>query len=653
MTDITANVIVSMPSQLFTMARSFKAVANGKIYIGKIDTDPVNPENQIQVYVENEDGSHVPVSQPIIINAGGYPVYNGQIAKFVTVQGHSMAIYNAFGVQEFYYPNVLKYDPDGFRQELSSPNGSALVGFNSSTVYETLERLSNRTIIDAREFGLTTAGINTTAKLLAAISECNSIGAALGIGGTLDFGDAEVVVTDLCDIFGAGGFKNLRFVINQTASDTLKQINGVTISTQAQGGDHGFVLKKGRFIDFINIKAKDVESVIKGETNPASVFHGIGSITISNMNAINVGRMVDLRHDAADPYAYNDFKFTNNRGWFTRYGGFYAEQLDGLQFSDNLLHSERNTVTHTNHLYVKAGEWVNIGGANTYFEGGKEAVLLEDVGSVSIGGNNVIAFCGQQTPASGVKVNNAGSSKFLNLSVSDGCISVEKPTLHGLEIVAPSGSMHVATISANVDLRAGDAGTRRTYFGSTPLNSIAHFGVSVSGGCAAYGDTQSKGLLIDAAGISSRLLDSNTSTASRANIARMDNKSAAASATLTVNIASGVATTLIGPRSYQSNDPNTPCSGKLTVQAYNATGTKSAVYELLYKRNSGSSADVLEISHLHDASIVADTPAFTFQTSSSGALQVFPKQQSSGSGYPAGDFTFVISAIGNLTLASR
>jgi hypothetical protein len=66
---------------------------------GKIDTDPVNPENQIQVYVENEDGSHVPVSQPIIINAAGYPVYNGQIAKFVTVQGHSMAVYDAYGAQ--------------------------------------------------------------------------------------------------------------------------------------------------------------------------------------------------------------------------------------------------------------------------------------------------------------------------------------------------------------------------------------------------------------------------------------------------------------------------------------------------------------------------------------------------------------------------
>ncbi|EAO5937140.1 hypothetical protein I0J80_002836 [Salmonella enterica] len=114
MTDITANVVVSMPSQLFTMARSFKAVANGKIYIGKIDTDPVNPENQIPVYLENEDGSHVQVAQPIVINAAGFPVYNGKVSKFVTVQGHSMAVYDDYGVQQFYYPNVLKYDPDQF-----------------------------------------------------------------------------------------------------------------------------------------------------------------------------------------------------------------------------------------------------------------------------------------------------------------------------------------------------------------------------------------------------------------------------------------------------------------------------------------------------------------------------------------------------------
>lgn len=139
--SITANVVVSMPSQLFTLARSFKANANGKIYISKIDTPPgemTDPDNYVQVYLENEDGSHVPMAQPIVINAGGYPVYNGQIAKFVTVEGHAMAVYNAYNVQEFYYPNVLKYDPDQLRQELSEPGGDKLVGssWGGASVWE-------------------------------------------------------------------------------------------------------------------------------------------------------------------------------------------------------------------------------------------------------------------------------------------------------------------------------------------------------------------------------------------------------------------------------------------------------------------------------------------------------------------------------------
>lgn len=62
MSDIIPNVVVSMPSQLFTLRRKFSAVSNGKVFIGKIDMDPTITENQIQVYIENEDGSHVPVA---------------------------------------------------------------------------------------------------------------------------------------------------------------------------------------------------------------------------------------------------------------------------------------------------------------------------------------------------------------------------------------------------------------------------------------------------------------------------------------------------------------------------------------------------------------------------------------------------------------
>lgn len=131
---IVPNVVVSMPSQLFTQARAFKGNANGKVYIGLTDTDPTIPENQIQVYLQNEDGTTVPMAQPIMINSGGYPVYNGQIAKFVTVEDHSMAVYDAQNVQQFYFSSILKYAPDQLRAELSTSQGPELVGVDLPAV---------------------------------------------------------------------------------------------------------------------------------------------------------------------------------------------------------------------------------------------------------------------------------------------------------------------------------------------------------------------------------------------------------------------------------------------------------------------------------------------------------------------------------------
>ncbi|WP_410759558.1 phage head-binding domain-containing protein [Citrobacter youngae] len=183
MSDITANIVVSMPSQLFTMPRSFKAVANGKIYISKIDTPPgemTDPANSVQVYLENENGSHVPVSQPLIINAGGFPVYNGQIAKFVTVEGHAMAVYDSYNAQQFYYPNVLKYDPDRLRQELNSSTdgqGDSLVAVKQPLIGSVprTQHDKNNDVISIEDFGAIGDGVlHMLSDLFSTLSEAQA-----------------------------------------------------------------------------------------------------------------------------------------------------------------------------------------------------------------------------------------------------------------------------------------------------------------------------------------------------------------------------------------------------------------------------------------------------------------------------------------------
>ncbi|HAU5546385.1 TPA: hypothetical protein JD254_15060 [Proteus mirabilis] len=205
MSDIIPNVVVSMPSQLFTLARKFQAASNGKIFIGKIDTDPTLPENQIQVYLENEDGSHIPVPQPLIINQAGFPVYNGQIAKFVTVEGHSMAVYDSYGAQHHYYSNVLKYDPDQFdyrfRYELKSGNSDAL-GYKSKfceAVQRTVrDKLSES--VSVLDFGVIGDGI---------VDDTNAFKKAVSCANTMLFdlyipANCTIRITSPCDLPNLG-----------------------------------------------------------------------------------------------------------------------------------------------------------------------------------------------------------------------------------------------------------------------------------------------------------------------------------------------------------------------------------------------------------------------------------------------------------------
>ncbi|HBV2907675.1 phage tailspike protein [Citrobacter freundii] len=290
MSDITANIVVSMPSQLFTMPRSFKAVANGKIYIGQIDTDPVNPANQIPVYLENEDGSHVQVAQPIVINAGGYPVYNGQIAKFVTVQGHSMAVYDAYNAQQFYYPNVLKYDPDQFKQQLASGAdglGDALVAVKqpyTGSVVRT-QHDKNADFISAKDFGATGDGtlhpLSETFSTLSAAQMVYPFVTALTQ--SLDYAGIQSAINTGKNVFIPRGTYFVNSTIKMTKSATV------------YGESNDIINRSGSFISVVgNIACFHYPAVFESANlKHIYIFYDGGRPTIPTGNDGKIGILID------------------------------------------------------------------------------------------------------------------------------------------------------------------------------------------------------------------------------------------------------------------------------------------------------------------------------------------------------------------------
>lgn len=126
--------LVDSPYTPFTIKNQFKAISNGKVYIGEVDKDPLNPSQQIQVYVVDESGSSVPVNQPIQLNAGGYLVYNGQVSKFVTLEPYSMVVLNSVGAEMWRVDDISKVDPDNITASnvRDTTNGGSVQDFIDS-----------------------------------------------------------------------------------------------------------------------------------------------------------------------------------------------------------------------------------------------------------------------------------------------------------------------------------------------------------------------------------------------------------------------------------------------------------------------------------------------------------------------------------------
>ncbi len=89
-----------------------RPVVNGHIYVGVVDRDPTQHENQKQIYIRQEDGTEIPVAQPVRTGAGGIPMYGGSPCQILVSGDYSLTVQNEDEAQVYYVPNsFLLSDP--------------------------------------------------------------------------------------------------------------------------------------------------------------------------------------------------------------------------------------------------------------------------------------------------------------------------------------------------------------------------------------------------------------------------------------------------------------------------------------------------------------------------------------------------------------
>lgn len=106
--------LVELPNSFYGQFNQGRPLFNASIFVGEPDTDPELVINQKQVTLVLEDGTEVPVSQPINTGPGGYISSNGSPATMFVKGNYSIKCLNSLGAQEYFFENVFnKPAPSG------------------------------------------------------------------------------------------------------------------------------------------------------------------------------------------------------------------------------------------------------------------------------------------------------------------------------------------------------------------------------------------------------------------------------------------------------------------------------------------------------------------------------------------------------------
>ena len=95
---------VDLGAEYFPSPIIGRPLASADIYVGEPGTDPKTVGNQKQISVLQEDGTVLPISQPISTGAGGVPVYSGEYVTILVEHPYSLRVDNSRGSQIYYVP---------------------------------------------------------------------------------------------------------------------------------------------------------------------------------------------------------------------------------------------------------------------------------------------------------------------------------------------------------------------------------------------------------------------------------------------------------------------------------------------------------------------------------------------------------------------
>ncbi len=146
-----------------------RPVSGAQIFVGEVDKLP--QDFPIQASVQQEDGSIVDVSQPVVCGAGGVPLHNGSPVTILVNGGYSLQVLDKGGSQIYYIP-----------EQLLSTADSEAITYNPPFIdaEPRTQEDKNADIVSVKDFGAIGDGLtNDDTAIAAAVSSTFLSGSSL------------------------------------------------------------------------------------------------------------------------------------------------------------------------------------------------------------------------------------------------------------------------------------------------------------------------------------------------------------------------------------------------------------------------------------------------------------------------------------------